>query len=369
MTPNNPPGPPPTFEQAMAAQAVTQPKATPTPPKSPEPPNPVPDPEPPLPVEDLIPGYLKRDRIHLWGGSPHAGKTTLAVGLARALLKGEPFLGHPTLVPVAPVSYFGAIFTDRPPEGENLSLFANAGIDLPYYSLIGDLHVDELFAQAREEHKPIGHILFRHCLMQLDPPAGGVVFVDVYAPTFTGHSLHDSVTLHRHMILNQQLVQRMRIAIIGATYGSKQITDTNQRYLRHEDRIIGAAPLRGCASTVVYLTTEAESGDEGFQEVTWVPRGPHPRLLIQVKRGDDGLFRAHTPQEEFQEAEKEEATFALKFLDVFDGDQAMGTGELIARGETMDLSKSTVHRYLLNLALRGLIEKVSHGVWRRKALS
>lgn len=339
----------------------------------PPPPQGVPASNEPVPAEDIIPGYLKANRIHLWGGSPHAGKTTLAVCLAKALLNGEPFLDQPQLTPRGPIPYFGAIFTDRPPEGENLDMFKSAGIEMPYYSLVSDRFLESLFQQERDPdfkgpRLPIGHVLFKHCINSLKPPRGAVVFIDVFAPTFTGHSIHDSVSVHRHMLLNQRFVQDQGITVIAACYGSKQITDTKQRYLRHEDRIIGAAPLRGCASTVVYLTTEAESGEDGFQEMTWVPRGQNPRIVTKIKRDESGLFKVHDLQVDADEmAAKAKATKSLRVLEPFDSAAGpLSTAVLQAYAiANLALSESTFKRYLEELEANHAIQKVERGLWKR----
>jgi AAA domain len=364
--PLTPPPAPPWGGLANQAQNTTPPPPTQGVPASNDP---VPDPPP---DSDIIPGYLKASRIHLWGGSPHAGKTTLAVCLARSLSQGEPFLGHPALTPKEPLPYFGAIFTDRPPEGENLAMFKAAGLDIPYYSLVGDRFLESLFQQERDPNfkgprLPIGHLLFKHCLDSLNPPRGGVVFIDVFAPTFTGHSIHDSVGVHRHMLLNQRYVQEKGITVIGACYGSKQITDTKQRYLRHEDRIIGAAPLRGCASTVVYLTTEAESGELGYQEMTWVPRGQNPRIVLQIKRDDSGLFKPFDLQEAIQDATgKAKADRALSLLEGLpeNAEGLIATASFQVRGAALGFGEATVRRYLAELESQGLIIRVGRGYWR-----
>jgi hypothetical protein len=352
------PSPPPTREEALASQS------TPVPPKSPEPPNPVPDPVPEPPPDDIIPGFLTRNRIHLLGGSPHAGKTTLAAHIGRCLLKGEPILGLEALTPVK-VPYFGMIFTDRPPR-ENLQWFALEGIgDCPYYSFLKQVGLDSVYDLAYKTPAP-GFHLFRHCLDALKAPEGGVVFVDVFAPTFTGRSLFDANTVHRNMTLNQQLIETRKLTILASVYGAKQVTDTKQRYLRHEDRIIGAAPLRGCASSVLYLTTEPESGELGYQELTIVPRGANARIVVKVTRQENGLYRALSIDEEAEAVQSDEVGRALTLLACID-EADTTTATIVSNAMTMyGISRATINRYLAVLLDKGAIVRSKHGSYRKR---
>jgi hypothetical protein len=55
----------------------------------------------------LIEGVLGRRAVHVWSGMPYSGKTFLAIEAMRAIVYGEPFLGHFRVPRAGNVLYLG----------------------------------------------------------------------------------------------------------------------------------------------------------------------------------------------------------------------------------------------------------------------
>lgn len=213
--------------------------------------------------------------IHLLGGAPYAGKSTLTAQLLQAVLCGGEFLGFQTeqLRP----EEVGVVFTDRPDAGDWLE---SLGLQrkVPQHTLAGDPGLRKVIG-AKHSQSVEGAEFFRYCLSKF-PSTLKFLVADVFTTYFTGPDVHRARLVASNMNLLHEILKERDLAVLGLVYGLKQKNNESDRYAVATERIIGAAPLRGSASTIAYLTSEEESGSRGFQELFLRSRQAAPQHLF-----------------------------------------------------------------------------------------
>lgn len=242
------------------------------------------------------PGYFAKGGIHIISGSPYAGKSTLVAQIIKGLLTGTSFLSGLSFNTVAPEE-IGIIFTDRRSIDNNVWL-DKENINVPAYSLVDDPsslnqilspYVVKNQERWREEQ---GVHLLRYCIEHLRKinPQVKYIFADVMTNAFVGANIMNPhlVSCHMHGIL--QLCAEKGVTIFGTAYGSKQKSGKQDRFVRLVDRIIGAAPLRGSATDLLYITTKEETNIEGYQQLQWYSRHGAEQTFTIIRDPKTGFF-------------------------------------------------------------------------------
>jgi hypothetical protein len=234
---------------------------------------------------------LPTPAIHLLGGAPFAGKSTMLAQLAKAFITGESFLDGLKFSRLEP-DEIGIILSDRP-WSDNDIWIKKLGIEsIQRYSIPDDPHMTPFMREVKDD--PIyGFRVFEQCFSALeDPDRIRVLMLDVMTNVFLGKSVHDTPGVHRHMVNFQQFAKQNNLAIIGSCYGTKQKKGQADQYARPVDRIMGAPTLRGCASSLLFLTAPGEDKDstqDGYQPLHWFSRHGESRTF-NLKRDAAGLF-------------------------------------------------------------------------------
>lgn len=295
---------------------------------------------------DPIPRIILGGSVNLFAGAPGSGKTALLAGLLRKLRDGEPIFGH---LP-NPVPKIAVLSIDRSWAQSSKLWFDLAGFpEIPYYCLQDDLSFDP----AQLEHKRLRMKILRDCIEKLLPlPFGSFLSIDPIAP-FLGGNLNDYDTCMVACTRLRRLAREYGITILGSSHAGKQKGDKKDQYRRLQDRIVGSTAQFGYTDTQLYLASPEETGEK-HHTFCWTPHHA-PAEVFKLGRAEDGTF---VSWEASVQAEEE-----TRVLAAITGD-AEGTGwnELLISTE---VSKTTLHRLLMDEIRDGRVVKVGHGRYRR----
>jgi AAA domain len=298
----------------------------------------------------LIDKLLPANSIHLLAGAPGAGKTTLAAWLLRELRDGQPVFGYPSHPPAA----MAVLVADRG-WSSHAQWFAAVGLaDIPHYSL----HDDAGFRWDRLKHADgwMATLLDALTWKLGALPPGSLLLVDPLTVFLGGDMINYNRIFAALGVLGQLCVAR-RLTILGTAHASKQRGGPFQ-YTRPQDRILGSTALVGCADTVFYLATPAETQND-WCELTWTPHHA-PAASRRLRRNQDtGLF-------EFLEDEAPATVVCREGIVL----EAVGLAPtpiraILRAASAHGLSRTTVYRTLNALADEQLILPCQHGHWRR----
>jgi len=234
---------------------------------------------------DPLPSILPRHSLNLLAAASGVGKTAFIASFLAKLQRGEPVFGHRG----EGISSFGYISADRPWRSDSRLWFEAAGFgDIPHYSMVDDMG----FALTRLDNKRGRPDLLAGLLENMKLPPGALVVVDPLA-IFLGGNLNDYDMCARACIGVQRVLKRFDCTMIGLTHSAKQKSDTGERYLRPQDRILGSMALNGYSSTQMYLLAPEEAGGDYYQ-FGWTPHHA-PAAVFNLRRTADGLFEEAEP--------------------------------------------------------------------------
>ena len=243
---------------------------------------------------DIVEGIFPSGELHLISGSRGAGKTGWEVGMERAVMAGEPFMGRQTWRP--PV--WNVLIFDRSAK-DRLAWWKAAGMEpLPYYCLTDDPTItpktllDQTPAQSLD--------MLSRCVDKLDPPPGSALTIDV-ANFIAGDANLSYRSGFAHGWALSKIAAERQITPFALMHGGKQ--KQGQQYMRLTDRTIASTGFMGTANACGYIATREETAAIGAEDGSlsdfgtrsdlqifeWEPRkGPTERFVLG--RADSGLF-------------------------------------------------------------------------------
>lgn len=242
---------------------------------------------PPAPLEFLVgPRLLPSGDLHLLGGAPMAGKSTLLAQFLRQFVSPDPLFLPELQFARLDLQEIAVIHTDRP-WSSNAHWYAACGLsEIPHYALADDPEAVRFMSKASTSTVP-GVELFKFCLARL-PQHLKLVVADVLTNAFVGNIFHAGI-VHRHAIALQNLIRERGITLLGTAYGTKMKQGKQERYQRAIDRIIGAAPFRGALSSILYLEASEES-DHDYQRLSWYSRHHTEAAFALSRSPETGLY-------------------------------------------------------------------------------
>lgn len=336
------PAPSGTLGTAGAPSAGTPPTSTTTE-------SPVRHPSSPYP--DPIPTILPFGSLSMLAGASGVGKTAFIAECARRMRDGASVCWHETNAPTA----VGIIVGDRK-WADHRQWFDAVGFpDILHYSLRDDLSFNWDQLHSRTEIVNV----FKRSLDKLKLPAGGLLILDPIS-LFIAGNLNDYKTSAISMAkLDRELTAR-KLTTIGIAHTAKQKGDKKDRYIRPQDRILGSTALLGFTDTPIYILGPEEV-DSDYYEVGWIPHHAQAETFQFSRHPETGLFvpyAAPNEEENLRHLHKyiTEATAGTRTKDILE----FGTDQL-------GVSQRTMHVYLGKLELKGKIQKISRGIWRRIA--
>lgn len=322
----------------------------------------------------VIPNILEARSLNLLAGASGLGKTALIASLVAAIRDGQTVFEAATTPPPG----IGYITTDRP-WASAVQWFALAGYaDIPHYSLVDDKAFD-LKQLHGGKHGPDQ---FAYCVEQLNLPPGSLIIVDPIA-LFLGGRLNDYTTVAVASIQIQRYLVQAGYTVIGICHTSKLKADTQDRYARPQDRILGSGALLGYSWTQMYFMSPEEAGrEDGKYVFTWNPHHAPPAEFLLTRDMTTGLFDVAGAYPLITNYVDPIAVKVPKVRDVrvtmrmeavltcFPPDQEpISIDALVARTTALDppTPRTTLYRYLGMLEEDGRIEHISTGLYRKLA--
>ena len=270
------------------------------------------------PVAWLWPGWLAKGKLHILGGAPGTGKTTLAMALAATVTTGGRFPDG-TRAPVGNVVIWSG--EDDPADTLAPRLVA-AGADMGRVLFVGDV-------AAGADRRPFDPSRDTEALARRLVEAGGasLLIVDPIVSAIAGDS-HKNAEVRRGLQPLVDLAGRAGCALLGITHFSK---GTGGR--EPVDRLTGSLAF-GAVARVVLVAAKRREGE--------AEDGAPSRLLVKAKSNisaGDGGFTYDLQQTELDRHPGIAASFvawgpavegtARELLAVAEADTgAGGTGDL-----------------------------------------
>lgn len=285
----------------------------------------------PEPVAWLWPGWLARGKLHIIGGPPGCGKTTITTSLAATLSAGGRWPDGTRSTAAGAI-----IWTAEDDPADTLApRLALAGANLDRVSfLTGVDHQGERrnFDPARD----IAHL--RDALMASDV---GLLIVDPIVAAIAGDS-HKNAEVRRGLQPLVDLAMELNVAVIGVTHLSKGTTGRDPL-----ERLTGSLAF-GALARVVFIAAKHQDQGDDEQDV---------RLFVRVKSniGPDGGGFAYSVEQAEIPAYPGVVGSAIRWGDALHGEAR----ELLADADaTPDSSGDSVHdakTFLLDLLADGAV--------------
>ncbi|MBS0308492.1 MAG: AAA family ATPase [Proteobacteria bacterium] len=233
---------------------------------------------PPEPVEWLWNGWLAAGKMHIFGGAPGTGKTTISMGLAATISTGGRWPDGSQ----APIGNVVVWSGEDDPADTLVPRLALSGADLSRVFFIGDIrHGSECrsFDPARDMDA------LRRKLAEI----GGVklLIVDPVVSAIVGDS-HKNAEVRRGLQPLVDLAASMRCALLGITHFSKGTGGRDP-----VERLTGSLAFGALARVVLVAAKHQEEGEDGRTT----------RLFCRAKSNigaDDGGFEYDLHQSELK---------------------------------------------------------------------
>jgi hypothetical protein len=310
--------------------------------------------------EGLWPDY----QVSVLAGTSGAGKTTFLYQLMAKWAQGELAFGFS-----GPPGPYGLVAADRTVEAHKVTAAA-VGLDwnqLVVRSLVDDpqIKLDDL------EHKPF-LLLFQlldSVRAQLPQQHMARIIVDPLM-VFLGVDLNKyHLVAARLLAVNRWCLARKAL-LIATHHATKARSDWS--FKRPQDRIAGSGAMLAFTSTQGFLAAPEEIAEnpEHQAELTLVSHH-HPALTLRLIRNAIGHFEPVTTQKNFPhgvswakppQVEQPPSAAALALLEKIPEAVPASRREIVAGAPQ---SAPTTDRALAELLDRGLIEKITHGVYRK----
>jgi hypothetical protein len=141
--------------------------------------------------------------------------------------------------------------------------------------------------------------MLRRCIDELDPPAGGVITIDV-ANFFAGDASLSYRSGFAHGWAINKIAAERQLTTFAVMHGGKQ--RMGQQYFRLTDRTIAGTGFMGTAEGFAYIATREETlvlddpdvldlqPDKNLQAFEWEPRGGGTERFIFGREQPSGLF-------------------------------------------------------------------------------
>lgn len=295
-------------------------------------------------LTELIDGLLPKNEVSILAGASGAGKTTLLMYVIKCLQTNEPVFGHK----VEKNLKVGYIAADRTWEAYK-RLADTTGVDLNQMhvrALIDDDNIDT----ENFERNP--QSLMYKLLKEMHDLNVHLVIVDPLVVFMGCDTRMYHVNAARLIQLNR-FCRKHDLTILGTHHATKARSDFT--FKRPQDRINGSGALLGFTSTQLFLAAADETGNEYTE---WHIISHHaPAKVIQLKRGENGLFVQADPEMDFTDKAEQAAGAIISMLPP-DG-TPMQKKQIFER--TKLLNPRTVDEQLKVLIYQGVVAKHETG--------
>lgn len=294
---------------------------------------------PPL---DIVPYIIPASDLHLFSGSPGAGKTRFMAQFLTAMNTGQRFFGWDIRKP----KFIGTIMSDRSFKDHQL-WFNKAGFpDIHRYSYVDDYTTTgmELLDQGNKI------ALLEKCILKLvNPiPYDSVIFIDPIS-VFFGGDLNDYMRVHAHAVGIAKLALTHGITFIASTHSPKQKSDPKQQFTNWTSRALGSVGNIGFTGTQFNISKVELPGDIFHAFFHMSHQAPEGMVKLSTDP-NTGLFIPY-------DGDHKTLDLSLECLKVLSNipDKLSITGmELV---ESLKITKATIYKHLRRLLEKELIVK------------
>lgn len=202
----------------------------------------------PEPISWLWPGWLAAGKVHVLGGAPGTGKTTISMGLAATVTIGGRWPDG-TRSPAGNVVIWSG---EDDPADTLIPRLVLSGADLSHIYFVADI----LDGGERRSFDPARDMeLLRRKLAEVGDVR--LLIVDPIVSAITGDS-HKNAEVRRGLQPLADLAASMRCALLGITHFSKGTSGREP-----VERITGSLAFGALARIVMVAAKHQEAGDDG----------------------------------------------------------------------------------------------------------
>lgn len=285
-------------------------------------------------VEEILPAR----EIHLIGGPSGGGKTTWLLQMIMAWIESKPIFGYPSHP-----KDFAYISCDRSEAGARRT-FERVHIppNFPFVSGIElGLNSVESIADYVCKRAPTIRVLFVEGFAALAPAS---------------KSSHDYSATARWLSSTMKLSSSRDLTFFGSVHSPKM--REKERYANPRQRILSSVAWAAFTETIILVELVNEEDENSLRRITLLPRNvPAQSFEMAFK---DGLLVPATPQQ----LDSVSAMLMGQYIGRFRPDDIFTTAQAVEYGETKNLSKSTVMRWLQAAVECQILYKIGHGRYR-----
>jgi putative DNA primase/helicase len=250
----------------------------------------------PQPIEWLWPGWLASGKVHILGGAPGTGKTTISMALAAAISQGGSWPDG-ARSPVGKVVIWSG---EDDPADTLIPRLKLSGARLENIYFVGNVH-------DGHERRAFDPALDTDCLMQqlMDLKDVRLLIIDPIVSAIAGDS-HKNAEVRRGLQPLADLAASLRCALLGITHFSKGTTGREP-----VERLTGSLAF-GAVARIVMVAAKHQELNAG---------GSSQRVLLRAKNNigpDRGGFAYELMQSEIREHPGVTASF-VQWREPIDG--------------------------------------------------
>ncbi len=250
----------------------------------------------PQPIEWLWPGWLASGKVHILGGAPGTGKTTISLALAAAISQGGAWPDGARSPKGKVVIWSG----EDDPADTLIPRLQLSGAKLDNIYFVGNVH----HGHERRAFDPASDT---ECLMQrlMDLKDVRLLIIDPIVSAIAGDS-HKNAEVRRGLQPLADLAASLRCALLGITHFSKGTTGREP-----VERLTGSLAFGAVARIVMVAAKHQELNGEGLSQ----------RVLLRAKSNigqDSGGFAYELTQAEIREHPGVTASF-VQWREPIDG--------------------------------------------------
>lgn len=300
----------------------------------------------------IIDPILPTREIHLIAGGSGAGKSTFAGQIAADLMAGTELFGYSIESPQK-IAYLAF---DRSLDGMRRTFercLGTTSIPFPFYSTITSPEFAELIKTNASPDAYINLLLELHSDTQ-------ILFVDGIGMAFSGDSSSLSeVAKFVHRLVRLLHKRPAPLTMIALHHMGKQ--KKGNEYAQARARLHGSVAWAATCETCILIEPEKEEDPENpHRIITLCPRNAPERIFTYAFDEDGRLIPAaaivegQTPFERYSE----HVSSLPEAIDI-------GKIELESIGDTLEISRASITRYIPLLIEQKVLIKVRRGVYQR----
>lgn len=288
----------------------------------------------------IVDKLLKGGQIHLINGASGAGKSTWMAAFLKSFQKGEPIYGYPS----------------HPTEWLYIALDRGKDEITPILDHVGLSYKEEQIISLDEVEVVSWEMLKTY----IDPEVHKLIIIEAMASIFKeGKEINDYIAVRAKVARIKKYIRAHNLTILASVHDAKSKPENKVKHIK--ERILGSAAWGGMCSTVISVDKDFEENGEVKRSVTISPRDPGvPEFTIPFVL-ENGYLVLPT-----EGGKGGGSSFESTILSIPDG-EILTTEWLQRLASQFGLAPSTCKRWISEFIEVGLLERISHGRYKRLA--